>query len=194
MIRITMHRLTTAGTGWAAAFALAAAAALTLSLANPSPGKASPAKGTAVVSSGSSGLGRILVDQRGRTLYLFEKDTKGISSCRGNCAGYWPPLLTTGKPRAATNVRAALLGTTKRADGSLQVTYNHHPLYTFTQDTKAGQTSGQNVNAFGADWYAVAPTGAKIDKQVGAGRATPSTSSDSTSSDSTSAPSNGYGY
>ena len=91
----------------------------------------------------SSGLGRILVDGRGRTLYLFEKDKHGKSACTGQCAGFWPPLIASGKPLAAAGAKASLLGTTKRPDGRLQVTYNHHPLYTFVKDTRKGQTNGE---------------------------------------------------
>ena len=112
----------------------------------------------------SSGLGRILVDGRGHTLYLFEKDRHGKSACAGQCAAFWPPLIASGKPLATAGAKASLLGTTKRADGRLQVTYNHHPLYRFVKDTKKGQTSGEEVNAFGAEWYALSPAGAKIEK------------------------------
>ena len=112
----------------------------------------------------SSGLGRVLVDGRGRTLYLFEKDRRGKSSCTGQCATYWPPLIASGRPRATAGAKASLLGTTKRADGRLQVTYNHHPLYTFVQDTKKGQTNGEGTDAFGAEWYAVSAAGAKVEK------------------------------
>jgi predicted lipoprotein with Yx(FWY)xxD motif len=110
----------------------------------------------------SSGLGRILVDGRGRTLYLFEKDKRGKSACAGQCAAFWPPLIASGKPHAGTGAKASLLGTTKRKDGRRQVTYNHHPLYTFVKDTKKGQTKGEGVDAFGAAWYLVSPAGAKI--------------------------------
>jgi predicted lipoprotein with Yx(FWY)xxD motif len=118
-----------------------------------------------VVSTAGTSLGRILVDSRGRTLYLFEKDRKGKSACTGKCAAFWPPLIATGKPRAAGPAKASLISTTKRADGRLQVTYNHHPLYTFARDTKNGQTKGEGVNAFGGEWDAVSPAGAKIEKQ-----------------------------
>jgi predicted lipoprotein with Yx(FWY)xxD motif len=118
-----------------------------------------------VVSTAGTSLGRILVDSRGRTLYLFEKDRKGKSACTGKCAAFWPPLIATGKPRAAGPAKASLISTTKRADGRLQVTYNHHPLYTFARDTKNGQTKGEGVNAFGGGWDAVSPAGAKIEKQ-----------------------------
>jgi predicted lipoprotein with Yx(FWY)xxD motif len=171
---------------------LAVFAALTVLLASGSASGASPAKANAVVSSTSGGLGRILVDQRGRTLYLFEKDTTSRSTCKGACAAYWPPLLTTGKPRAANGVHAALLGTTKRADGTLQVTYAHHPLYTFALDTKAGLTKGQGANAYGADWYAVATSGASIEKANTAenSSAAPTGSTTTTPTDS----SGGYSY
>jgi predicted lipoprotein with Yx(FWY)xxD motif len=111
----------------------------------------------------TSSLGVILVDKKGKTLYLFEKDKSGKSSCYGACATNWPPYLTTKKPTARPAAKAALLGTTKRKDGKLQVTYNHHPLYWFKYDTKAGQTKGENVHAFGADWYVVSAKGAKVE-------------------------------
>jgi predicted lipoprotein with Yx(FWY)xxD motif len=119
---------------------------------------------TAVVSTAKTGLGRVLVDARGRTLYLFGKDRKGKSSCAGQCASFWPPLITTGKPRAIGGAEASLIGTTRRGDGRLQVTYNHHPVYTFVKDTKKGQTNGEGVNAFGGTWDAVSPAGAKVVK------------------------------
>ena len=116
------------------------------------------------VSLGSSGLGRVLVDGRGRTLYLFEKDKHGKSACIGKCAAFWPPLIASGKPLATAGAKTSLLGTTRRADGRLQVTYNHHPLYTFVKDTRKGQTNGEELNVFGAGWYAVSTAGAKIEK------------------------------
>jgi predicted lipoprotein with Yx(FWY)xxD motif len=124
---------------------------------------AAQAKG-AVVSTAKTSLGRILVTSNGRTLYLFEKDRNGKSACSGQCAVFWPPLITSGKPIVTGGARASLIGTTRRADGRLQVTYNHHPLYTFVKDTKAGQTNGEGVNAFGAGWDAMTSAGAKIEK------------------------------
>ena len=109
-----------------------------------------------------SGLGTLLVDSKGKTLYMFMKDKKDKSSCSGACATNWPPYMTTGKPKAGTGAKQALLGTTKRSNGKLQVTYNHHPLYHFKFDTKAGQTNGEGVSAFGATWYVVSPKGVKI--------------------------------
>jgi predicted lipoprotein with Yx(FWY)xxD motif len=112
----------------------------------------------------NTSLGRSLVNSRGRTLYLFGKDRKGKSGCPGQCASVWPPLIAAGKPRAAAGVKASLLGTMKRADGRMQVTYNRHPLYMFVKDTKRGQTNGEGLSAFGGSWYVVSPAGAKIVK------------------------------
>ena len=123
----------------------------------------------ATVAVSNSALGPILVDGRGRTLYLFEKDRAGKSTCSGKCAAFWPPLIASGKPHAAGGASASMLGTTKRADGRLQVTYDHHPLYTFVKDTGKGQTYGEGIDAFGAEWYVVSPRGAKVDKNVATG-------------------------
>jgi predicted lipoprotein with Yx(FWY)xxD motif len=117
-----------------------------------------------VVATKTTKLGRILVDAHGRTLYLFGADKNGKSVCGGKCATFWPPLIATGKPRAGAGTRPSLLGTIKRANGQLQVTYNHHPLYAFVNDTKAGQVNGEGVKAFGAIWYAVSPAGTNVEK------------------------------
>jgi predicted lipoprotein with Yx(FWY)xxD motif len=119
---------------------------------------------TGTVSTANSKLGRILVDNRGRTLYLFEKDKHGRSACAGTCATYWPPLLTKGNPTVGGAAGKALLGVTRRADGTKQVTYAGHPLYRFVQDTKPGQTSGQDLHDFGAGWYVLSPAGQKIER------------------------------
>jgi predicted lipoprotein with Yx(FWY)xxD motif len=117
-----------------------------------------------VLRTATTSLGTMLVDSRGRAVYLFQKDRNGSSACKGQCASFWPPVIASGKPVAGPGVNASLLGTTKRADGRLQVTYNHHPLYTFAKDTKKGQTSGEGVSAFGAKWFVVSPAGAAIVK------------------------------
>jgi len=100
---------------------------------------------------------------QGRTLYLFEKDKRGHSACSGTCATYWPPLVTHGKPIAANGARKALLGTIRRADGSMQVTYAGHPVYRFLLDSKHGQTKGEGLNDFGGGWDALTPAGKKIE-------------------------------
>ena len=109
-------------------------------------------------------LGKVIANAKGRTLYLFRGDSGTKSACYGRCAQYWPPLLTTGKPVAAGGALASLLGTAKRKDGTTQVTYKGHPLYTFAEDKQAGQTTGEGSDGFGAHWYALAPSGSTIDK------------------------------
>ena len=146
---------------WLVAATAAVALAAAIFLLHPPKLHAAGASGTAV-STAKTGLGRILVDSKGRTLYLFGKDSKGKSTCSGKCATFWPPLITSGKPRAAGGAKASLIGTTKRADGRLQVTYKHHPLYRFAMDTKKGQTHGEGIDAFGGHWYVVSPAGAAI--------------------------------
>ena len=143
--------------------ALAAASSLAFGVNGARAANHSAGTGTKVAVT-SSGLGRILVDGRGRTLYLFENDKRGKSTCTGHCASFWPPLIASGKPLATAGAKTSLLGTTKRGDGRLQVTYNHHPLYTFVNDIRKGQTNGEAVDAFGAEWYAVSPGGAKVEK------------------------------
>ena len=90
------------------------------------------------------------------------KDKKNKSECSGACAAGWPPLITSGKPKAGKGAEAKLLGTTKRNHGT-QVTYNGHPLYRYAPDTKPGDVTGQGLNQFGAPWYVLAATGNKID-------------------------------
>jgi predicted lipoprotein with Yx(FWY)xxD motif len=114
-------------------------------------------------------LGKVLVAPNGHSLYLFRKDSNGKSVCSGSCVTYWPPLLAHGKPTAGAGVKTSLLGTTKRSNGSLQVTYAKHPLYTFKLDTKAGQMNGQGSSNFGARWYLVSASGAAIVKAAPAG-------------------------
>src|SRR5437660_626877 len=126
------------------ASALVASAAAAFALAGGA------ATGGAKVALAKSPLGRILVDSKGITLYDFVKDKGTTSVCYGACAALWPPLVTKGKPVAGPGVRALLLGTTKRKDGKLEVTYGGHPLYYFVSDRKPGQTTGQGGIAFGS--------------------------------------------
>jgi predicted lipoprotein with Yx(FWY)xxD motif len=120
--------------------------------------------GPATVATRTTKLGRVLVNANGRTLYLFEKDKNRKSSCSGACAQAWPPLITHGSPKATSAAQASKLGSTKRADGRMQVTYAGHPLYTFAADKKAGDTKGEEVDAFGAEWYALSASGHKVEK------------------------------
>jgi len=141
---------------------LMATATLAIGTGGASGATRSAGRGATVATAASS-LGRVLVDSRGRTLYLFEKDKRGRSACSGTCATYWPPLITKGTPIAVRGVERSLLGVTRRADGTSQVTYGGHPLYLFVQDTKPGQTRGQDLHDFGAAWYVVSPAGEKIE-------------------------------
>ena len=130
---------------------------------NSSPATAKAAGGSsATVSVANTGLGNILVDSHGRTLYLFEKDSGTTSTCSGGCATAWPPLRASGKPTAGSGAKASLLGTTPRSDGKPQVTYDGHPLYGYQGDSKAGDTNGQGINGFGAPWYVLSPSGNAI--------------------------------
>lgn len=117
---------------------------------------------SATVGVANSGLGSILVDSTGRTLYLFKADVGAKSACTGACATAWPPLLATGAPTAGTGLTASKLGTITRSGGSRQVTYNDHPLYLFVKDHKPGDVTGEGVTAFGAAWFAVSPAGNQI--------------------------------
>jgi predicted lipoprotein with Yx(FWY)xxD motif len=112
-------------------------------------------------------LGKILVDSQGRTVYLFEKDTGSMSTCSGACAQDWPPVTTTGKPSAGDGVTASMLGTTKRSDGTTQVTYDGHPLYLYAGDQNAGDTNGQGLDVFGARWYVLSPAGDTVTAGAG---------------------------
>ena len=128
------------------------------------PPTTTQAAGQATVLTKTGELGTYLADADRRTLYLFEKDTGTTSTCSGACASAWPPLLTTGAPSAAGAVKADLIGTTMRDDGTVQVTYAGHPLYYYAGDSAPGDTEGQDVEAFGAEWYALGPSGQAIEE------------------------------
>jgi predicted lipoprotein with Yx(FWY)xxD motif len=121
-------------------------------------------RAAATVSLRSTKLGPILVDAQGRTLYLFEADKTTKSTCDGACASAWPPLTVTGMPTAGTGIKASLLGTSKRGDGTTEVTYAGHPLYGYAGDTAAGDTTGQGLDQFGAEWYVLSAAGHKVEK------------------------------
>lgn len=118
------------------------------------------AEGKATVSVGRvPELGRVLVDADGLTLYDFHKDRGAESACYGACAEQWPPLLTKGAPRPGDGAASSRLGTAQRRDGTTQVTYAGHPLYTFAADTEAGEANGNGLDTFGGEWYALTPRG-----------------------------------
>ncbi|HYY18094.1 MAG TPA: hypothetical protein VE864_04580 [Streptosporangiaceae bacterium] len=112
----------------------------------------------------ASGIdGTFLADGHGHALYLFEADKGSTSTCTGACAAAWPPVTASAMPMAGGGVSQSLFGTTKRADGTKQLTYNGHPLYYFSADTGSGMAKGQGVKAFGSGWYVVNGKGSKID-------------------------------
>jgi predicted lipoprotein with Yx(FWY)xxD motif len=121
-----------------------------------------PKKGAWGVAFGAEGepLGLIIYDLAGHTLYTFSKDKGTTSRCYGACAKAWPPALTEGKTRAGGEALAAKVGSTKRKDGTVQLTYAGHPLYRYAAD-KQVEVKGHGVHAFGGNWYAIRPSGEK---------------------------------
>jgi predicted lipoprotein with Yx(FWY)xxD motif len=113
------------------------------------------------VSLHKTAVGKVLVAANGRTVYLLTADHGKKSTCYGQCATAWPPLIAT-KPTVGAGLKASKLGTTKRRDGKLQVTYGGHPLYYFIQDKKSGDVNGQGIVHFGGTWWVVSAAGAKI--------------------------------
>ena len=133
-----------------------------------SSGSTSASSGAATVAvADNTQLGEILVDGEGRTLYLFEKDESNESYCNGECATVWPPYTTKSAPKASEGAEAAKLGTLKRDDGSTQVTYNGAPLYLYVNDKNASEASGNELDQFGAEWYALRPSGEKAEGSAG---------------------------
>jgi predicted lipoprotein with Yx(FWY)xxD motif len=161
----------------ALAFALAAAGvAAAAAVTHQSSGSSSSSSATAGrVTLHRTKLGKVLATGSGRTLYLFMKDKNGHSACYGSCAKYWPPLMKKGALRAGAGVKSKLLGTTKRKNGKLQVTYKSHPLYLYISDTGAGQVSGQGLNLSGGKWYVVSAAGKAIKAAAPAGGGTTTT-------------------
>ena len=154
----------------AATFAIASVSTACGNSAYSSGGYGAPIAASAVARAAAAtvgvrqtSLGRVIVDGKGRTLYLFEKDTSRRSACSGQCAEFWPPLLTHGRPVARAGVKQSLLGMVRRANGSQQVTYAGHPLYLYVGDAKPGQTNGEGSQEFGAGWDALSPSGKKIE-------------------------------
>jgi len=147
--------------GAAAAVALATVALGTFGATAAAAPDATSAR-TATVKIAHSRLGKILVDSRGRTLYVLSADSARKSRCFGACAQNWPPLRVSRKPTVGRGLRASKIGTIRRRDGKPQVTYNRHPLYRFVGDTRAGQTHGQGIVAFGGRWSVVSPAGRPV--------------------------------
>jgi predicted lipoprotein with Yx(FWY)xxD motif len=116
------------------------------------------------IQTASGDLGTYLTDGSGRTLYLFAADTGTTSTCSGPCAAHWPPLISPTTPTVSGDAKASLVGSSKRTDGSMQVTYAGHPLYTYVADTSTGAVNGQGLDVDGGLWWVVAPDGSRIVK------------------------------
>lgn len=134
--------------------------AMSQEAAMKSDASASAANGRLVKAVGSE-YGQVVADAKGEAFYVFGKESSAKSKCYGACAAAWPPVLTNGKPRAGKGAKASLLGTTKRANGKLQVTYDGQPLYYYVDDTP-GNILCQNVSEFGGLWLVVSPGGAPV--------------------------------
>jgi predicted lipoprotein with Yx(FWY)xxD motif len=121
---------------------------------------ASPEAGAVVLTVASAPkVGPILVEPKGFTVYDFHKDKGTTSSCYGGCAKVWPPVISTGTQQTGEGAMASKIGTTKRKDGTVQVTYAGHPLYTYVADKKPGEANGNDFSSFGAQWYALHANG-----------------------------------
>jgi predicted lipoprotein with Yx(FWY)xxD motif len=148
--------------------------ALVLVVAGCGGGSKSSDDGATVKLAGSK-FGQILVDGKGRTLYLFEADKNGSSTCSGTCAATWPPF-AAGSPRAGDGIDDGALATAMRADGTQQVTYHGHPLYYYAGDgSSPGSTKGEDLATFGATWYVVDASGKGVEpagsgSEMGGGR------------------------
>jgi predicted lipoprotein with Yx(FWY)xxD motif len=118
----------------------------------------------------ASKLGSVITDGQGHTLYLFERDDRGESYCNGACASVWPPYETDGTPQASGGLPASGLGTIKRDNGDLQVTYKGHPLYFYAGDaSRPGRMKGEGLDQFGAEWYAVGRNGKSVEESKSGG-------------------------
>ena len=122
--------------------------------------------GPATVGVATTSLGKILVDSKGRTIYLFKKDRGTKSACSGDCASAWPPVRASGRPTVGGGANASLVGTTARADGKPQVTYNGQPLYLYEGDENPGDTNGQGLTGFGAPWWVLSAAGNEVTGQA----------------------------
>jgi predicted lipoprotein with Yx(FWY)xxD motif len=162
---LSLPALVVAGALFLAACGGSSSSSSTTAASTPAPVKASSSpRPASVVGTSSSSLGTFLVDAKGRALYLWDADHGAMSACSGACAQAWPPLTTAVAPKASGAAKASLLGTTKRADGTREVTYAGHPLYYFAGDTAAKQTNGQGSDSFGSPWWVVSPAGQAIQK------------------------------
>jgi len=137
---------------------IAATIVAVIAAATAAGGTASTASKTLNV--GKSRYGRVLFDGKGRALYAFTRDHRGGKSrCYGDCARAWPVYYKRGTLAAGAGVKRSLLGSVRRQDGRLQVTYNGRPLYYYVHDTQPGQITCQDVVEYGGTWLVVSPNG-----------------------------------
>src|SRR4051794_3102205 len=153
------------------AFALAACGSSNSNKKTTSSAASKPATAPAPSSGGGVkvalrkvSFGTVLVGPNSHTLYLFLKDTGTTSKCNGKCAKAWMPLTTSSQAQAGSGLKQSLFGTSKRSDGTTQVTYGGHPVYYYDDDKKPGMTEGEGKKEFGAEWYAVGADGKKVTK------------------------------
>lgn len=149
----------------------------------------------AIVSAASTPkFGTVLVSSKGLALYDFQKDSGTKSACYGACAKIWPPLMTTGTPKAAGAAESFKLGTIKRTEGTTQVTYAGHPLYTYTADVRPGEVNGNGINSFGGIWSALDASGSEVKAAAASGGGTKREATTAPSSGSSTGSSGGGGY
>lgn len=177
--RMSARARLAAGAGSAFGVALLVAACSTGSSGTAAAGSSSPAgassssaaaggSGSTVITTVSSSAGTFLANSSGHAVYLWTKDSSGMSACSGACAGAWPPVTTTGTVTASGEAKSSDLSTITRSDGTKQVTYDGHPLYFFSGDSGPGMASGQGNDGFGAKWWLVSPSGSDVTSAVSA--------------------------
>ncbi|MFZ2044271.1 MAG: hypothetical protein WAV12_09795 [Trebonia sp.] len=177
--RMSARARLAAGAGSAFGVALLVAACSTGSSGTAAAGSSSPAgassssaaaggSGSTVITTVSSSAGTFLANSSGHAVYLWTKDSDGMSACSGACAGAWPPVTTTGTVTASGEAKSSDLSTITRSDGTKQVTYDGHPLYFFSGDSGPGMASGQGNDGFGAKWWLVSPSGSDVTSAVSA--------------------------
>lgn len=177
--RMSARARLAAGAGSAFGVTLLLAACSTGSSSTAAAGSGSPAgassssaaaggSGSTVITTVSSSAGTFLANSSGHAVYLWTKDSNGMSACSGACAGAWPPVTTTGTVTASGGAKSSDLGTITRSNGTKQVTYDGHPLYLFSGDSGPGTASGQGNDGFGAKWWLVSPSGSDVTSAVSA--------------------------
>ena len=167
---VAILALAAAGCGGGDTSSSSAPAAAATSSSTTAPASAGGSGGTATIDvADNPDLGQILTDGDGNTVYLFEKDEDGTSNCSGECATDWPPVTTSGSAKAGDGADQTLISTIKRDDGSEQVTYDGHPIYLYVGDAKPGDTSGNGLELYGAEWYAITPDGSNAEDSGSSG-------------------------